>query len=145
MRFLLCLLFVPLFFACSSDDSSTSKPKKEKPAELSEETKQNETTAIPKDTIDIEPLLDKIWDLQKIQKRAEYVKEQTNGERALKLRILEEPNEISSFYWIKVGEDNGMNFVSHFQFAINPSTKEVFYFDELSGEKVPVEEWEKME
>ncbi|MFK7905868.1 MAG: hypothetical protein AB8B69_12115 [Chitinophagales bacterium] len=140
MRFILCLLFASLFFACSSDDSSTSKPEGEKPVELMEE-----TTAAPKDTTDIQPLLDQIWDLQKIKDRAEYVKKETNGERALKLRILEQPNEISPFYWIKVGEDNGMNFVSHFQFAIKPQTKEVFYFDEISGEKVPIEVWAKVE
>jgi len=140
MRFILCLLFVSLFFACASDDSSTSKPEGEKPAELLEE-----TATFPKDTTDIQPLLDQIWDLQKIKDRAEYVKKETNGERTLKMRVLEHPNEISPFYWVKVGEDNGMNFVSHFQFAINPQTKEVFYFDEISGEKVPIEAWGKME
>lgn len=150
MRFLLfafCLLLFSLsFYSCSSDSNTKEKSAAEQRAELLDNIKKEQpkpkSIKAPARTID--ELLERIWELPKVQERAEYVQKETKGERKLKLKIQQKPTKEDPYYWIKAGEDNGMNFVSHFQFAIDPTTSEIFYYDELSGEKMPVEEWEKM-
>lgn len=143
MRYLPFFLLSIFLFACSSE----SEQKKEtstaqKPAELQEQIEKPKPK--PKIAHTLTELLDQIWELPKVKKRSEYVRTETNGERTLKLKIQQKPTKEDPYYWVKVGEDNGLNFVSHFLFALNPNTSEIFYYDGLTGEKIAVEEWEKM-
>ncbi len=143
MRFLFITFFSIFLFACSSD-STDKKSAIKKPEELSNNTE--EIHLKPKQANEsLDKLLNQIWELPKVQERSEYVQKETKGERKLKIEIQQEPTKADPYYWVKVGEDNGMSFVSHFLFAIDPNTNEIFYYDSLTGEKMTVEEWGKVE
>ncbi|MGB0930013.1 MAG: hypothetical protein ACPGVB_04515 [Chitinophagales bacterium] len=147
MRYLAILLLSMFLFACSSDgekvkESSSSQKRAEFLDKINERT---EETQPKKSANTLTELLDQIWELPKVKQRSEYVRTETKGERKLKLKIQQKPTQEDPYYWVKVGEDNGLNFVSHFLFALDPNTSEIFYYDGLTGEKITVEEWEKME
>ena len=147
MRFILfafCAFLLTLSFnSCTSDSSTKEKSAAEQRAELLNNIK-DELAESTKPAGTLDELLERIWELPKVKERAEYVQKETNGERKLKLKVQQKPTKEDPYYWVKVGEDNGMNFVSHYQFAIDPATSEIFYYDDLTGEKMPVEEWTKM-
>ncbi len=58
--------------------------------------------------------------------------------------IYKEPKETnSSNYWIKVGHDNGSNFVSQFNFFVDTLTFEIKYLDTKTDKELTLNEWRK--
>jgi hypothetical protein len=87
-------------------------------------------------------LLNLIYNLPEVKERANYVEKQTNGERHLNITIIQTPEEPDDkSYWLKVGEDNGTNFVTHFTFSVNPDTFEVKYYDVINDTLVSLATW----
>lgn len=46
-------------------------------------------------------------------------------------------------YWIKVCEDNGVSFVTHFNFQVNPLTKKVNFYDHINEKLLNLVDWRK--
>lgn len=89
-------------------------------------------------------MIDTIFNLKEVQERAKYVDEQTNGKRHLKVWLADTPNlPTTYYYWIKVGEDNGTNLVTHFNFYIYPNSMRIMYYDIPADTTLPLNEWRK--
>lgn len=91
---------------------------------------------------------DKIYNLilkiPEVKERGDYIEKKTNGKRHLQLMIVEMPKENqSNYYWIKVGEDNGTNFVTHFNFYVYIRNFEIKYYDTEKDTIVSLEIWRK--
>ena len=58
--------------------------------------------------------------------------------------IYKKPKETqSSNYWIKVGDDSGLNFVTKFDFFVDTLTFEIKYFDTKKNTLLTLKEWRK--
>lgn len=90
-------------------------------------------------------IIDTILKLPEIKERAAHIEAQTKGTRSLKIWVDTKPNlPTQLYYWIKVGEDNGTNVVTHFNFHVYPDSMKIMYYDTQSGREMSVREWRAM-
>jgi hypothetical protein len=90
-------------------------------------------------------IIDTIANLKEVKQRAGYVEDQTNGKRHLRILIDEKPNKTAHYYLVKVMEDNGDAYVTHFNFYVYPKTMTIKYLDTLTGEILDLNTWRKRE
>jgi len=89
-------------------------------------------------------IIDTIYRLPEVKKRADYVKTHTNGTRQLKYTIWTTPAKSAPYYWIKVMEDNGGSYYTHFNFYLYPASFLIKYLDPGNGNAIRLEQWRKM-
>lgn len=93
----------------------------------------------------------KIYDiisaLPEVKERAKYIEKETNGDRHLQIMIYKTQKELErEYYWVKAGEDNGTNFVTHFNFYVYPYNKirfEIKHYDTVNDSVIDLETWRK--
>ncbi|MDP8035263.1 hypothetical protein QJU43_08925 [Pasteurella atlantica] len=91
-----------------------------------------------------EAMLNRIWNLKEVQASNQYIVNKSNGKRKLKLLISKSPSEIENTdYCIKVVEDNGTNYVTHYNFVIYPESGKIMYLDAITGEEIELADWRK--
>ena len=89
-------------------------------------------------------IIDTIFKLTEVKERAKYIEEQTKGRRHLKIWVADTPNlSDQKYYWIKAGEDNGTNLVTHFNFYVYPDSMRIMYLNTLDDKELTLEEWRK--
>lgn len=88
-------------------------------------------------------ILDKIFELKEVRQRAEYIKLASKGERHLSAIIYSKPSKDEPYYWVKVWEDNGDSYVSHFHFFVYPDPFEIKYYNVAEDTAISLEEWRK--
>jgi len=85
-----------------------------------------------------------ILSLPEVAKRARYIHDQTKGDRHLQVMIVESPNNVIDYYWVKAGEDDGKSYVTHFNFYVFPNRNwEIKYFDTVKDTLVTLEDWRR--
>lgn len=85
-----------------------------------------------------------VLSLPEVTKRARYIHEQTKGARHLEVMIAESPNNVVDYYWVKAGEDNEGNYITHFNFYVFPKKNwEIKYFDTEKDTLLKLEDWRK--
>ena len=96
-----------------------------------------------KDDIE-EKVIDTIFKLTEVKQRASYIEQQTKGARHLKVWTESSPDlPERKFYWMKVGEDNGTNLVTHFNFYVYPNSMRIMYYDINDDKEMTLEAWRK--
>jgi len=88
-------------------------------------------------------IVDTIFKLKEVKQRASYIKKVTKGKRHLSIFIEGEPSQENPYYWIKVWEDNGSNFVTHFHFFVYPNPFEIKFYDVVTDTAISLEEWRR--
>ncbi|MDP8052590.1 hypothetical protein QJU23_09190 [Pasteurella atlantica] len=89
-------------------------------------------------------MLNRIWNLKEVQASNQYVVNKSNGKRKLKLLISKSPSKKENTdYCIKVVEDNGTNYVTHYNFVIYPESGKIMYLDVITGEEIELTDWRK--
>jgi hypothetical protein len=78
--------------------------------------------------------LDTVMRLPEIIEDNDYIQRKTIEKRKLFPLIYGEPDKEHPYYWVAVGEDNGMSFVTHFGFQVGATSGTVKYFDAFTGE-----------
>lgn len=91
-----------------------------------------------------EKIMDTIFKLKEVKQRANYIDQQTKGKRYLQIWIAHRPNIKQPYYYIQVGEDNGTNFVTHFNFDVYPDSMRIMYFDTKDDKEMTLKEWRKI-
>jgi hypothetical protein len=89
-------------------------------------------------------IIDTIFQLKEIKDRQKYIDRQTNGARHLQIWIADKPNLTNKYYWVKVGEDNGTNLVTHFNFDVYPDSMRIMFFDTQDDKEITLKEWRKL-
>ena len=89
-------------------------------------------------------IIDTIFKLKEIKDRQKYIEHQTKGVRHLQIWIADKPNLTTKYYWIQVGEDNGLNFVTHFNFDVYPDSMRIMFFDKQDDKEVTLMDWRKI-
>jgi hypothetical protein len=69
----------------------------------------------------------------------------THGKDRRKLfpMIYREPTKEKPYWWVAVGEDNGMSFVTHYGFLVYIKSGKLFYVDTLNGTHIDLDTWRK--
>jgi len=89
-------------------------------------------------------IIDTIFNLPEIKELANYIENQTKGKRHLKVWVSDTPNlSDHKYYWIKVGEDNGTNLVTHLNFYVYPDSMRIMYYDTQSDNILTLGKWRK--
>jgi len=87
-----------------------------------------------------EKIIDTIFKLHEVKERAKYIEKQTKNKRHLIIWIADTPNlPEQKYYWIKVGEDNGMNLVTHLNFFVYPDSN----LDVVHDTEINLDTWRR--
>jgi hypothetical protein len=89
-------------------------------------------------------ITDIIFELPEVKKRADYIENETKGKRHLSIWINQTPDKNKEkCYWVKVGEDNGTNLVTHFNFIVSPENLEIKYYDVENDKIISINTWRR--
>jgi hypothetical protein len=98
------------------------------------------STKITKE-LTVENVLDTIWTIDEVNERNSYVKEQTKNKRELMVYINGTPDELNEdYYWVKVAEDNGNAYFTHFDFFVYPNW-EIKFYNRVKDKELSLDEW----
>ncbi len=148
IRYVIYVCSISLIFLIVSCNNSENQSKS---ISDSDKTKTHETTETQsinneEETMTAEEkIIDKVYALPEIKERAEYIEEETNGERHLQIWIAARPEDTGDYYIVKAGEDNGFSMVTHFDFYVYPETMEIKYYDVITDSELSLAEWRRME
>lgn len=88
-----------------------------------------------------EKIIDTIFSLKEVKEREEYIERETKGVRHMTIWVAEKPTEKNKCYWIKAGEDNGTNLVTHYNFVVYPDSMRIMYYDVVNDQQITLDEW----
>ena len=57
--------------------------------------------------------------------------------------IYGEPDSLHPYYWLVIGEENGMSFVTHFTFYVYTNGRKVLYHDNFSDSTIDLSTWRR--
>ncbi len=83
-------------------------------------------------------IINKVFDLEKVKERTEHLARNTKPSRKLSAIIIKRPSNDSNYYWVKVIEDNGCSYTTHFIFRVDPKTLEVLCYDPVQDTLISV-------
>jgi hypothetical protein len=113
-----CLLFASISFSQTKPDTLTEKNRIEK------------------------QIFDSINAIPEVKERANYIEKETNGNRHIKIWIYHTPRgKGENYYWVKVGEDNGSNLVTHFNFIVYFNDFKIKYLDTVTNQIIDLKTW----
>jgi len=81
--------------------------------------------------------------LPEVRKANAYILQHSIDKRKIFAMIYGEPTRQQPYYWVAVGEDNGMCFVTHFGFHVYIRTGRILYVDTINGTAIDLRTWRK--
>ncbi len=151
-KFLVLTLLQFALFACNQTSKQTDNVNKIETTKgettksvfiNSNNSSKNADSSINKDEAEVK-MINAIFKLTEVKERAKYIEEQTNGKRHLKIWVGSRPHmPDQKYYWIKAGEDNGSNLVTHFNFYVYPDSMRIMYYNTESDSEIPLNKWRK--
>ncbi len=119
-KYLTFILIGVFMFSCNGNNTTSPKIEKE---------------------LSIENILDTIWTIKEVNERNDYVKKQSKNKRELMVYINGTPDELKEdYYWIKVAEDNGNAYFTHFDFFVYPNW-DIKFYDRVKDKELSLEDW----
>jgi len=94
---------------------------------------------VKRDSVLESKIMDLILSLPEVKQANAYVIKHSHGRRHLFDYIHARPDKKYGDYWVKVSEDNGATYATHFNFFVNGKTFAIKYMDTISSEEVPLE------
>src|ERR1700722_20238823 len=77
--------------------------------------------------------IDMVIRLPEVKESNRYILTHSKDKRKLFAMIYGEPTRKNPYWWVAVGEDNGMCFVTHYGFLVYIKSGKIFYVDTLNG------------
>jgi len=87
--------------------------------------------------------IDMVMRLPEVREANAYVLRHSKDKRKLFPLIYGEPTKQQPYWWVAVGEDNGMSFVTHFGFLVYVKGGKIFYYDTIEGKSIDLRTWRK--
>jgi len=87
--------------------------------------------------------MDTIAKLPEVKRRQNYLEKQTKGKRHLQFVIWEKPSHKRPYYWVKVSENNGYFYHTHFNFYVYPKGMAIKYYDIAFEKLMSLSRWRK--
>lgn len=90
-------------------------------------------------------IFDTILALPEVKKEAKYIEKCSNGERHLIIWFNPSQQDLNEkYYWVKVGEDNGDAYSTHFNFFIYPENFEIKFLNTVLNDSImSLDSWRK--
>jgi hypothetical protein len=86
--------------------------------------------------------LDTVLRLPEIREDDAYIRRVTKEKRHLFSLLYSEPDSVNHYYWVAVGEDNGMCFVTHFTFYVY-TNGHIMYHDNVTDSTISLKTWQR--
>jgi len=86
-------------------------------------------------------IIDIIFKLPEVKKESENIEQESQGRRHLSIVIYKKPSKHRNFYWIKVWEDNGISYTTHFNFYVYQKSLEIKYYDPAVDTIIDLKVW----
>ena len=80
--------------------------------------------------------------LPEVQKRSREIKRLSKGKTDITLRISADPELEIPYYQVNVNE-GAPTYNNYYQFAVDPKTYQVFFYDAVSNRQYSLAEWRK--
>ena len=80
--------------------------------------------------------------LQEVQQHARQIKLKSNGLTQITLMISSPPQREIPYYQVNVN-NNAPNYENIYQFAVDPKTYQIFYYDAATNKQYSLAEWRK--
>jgi hypothetical protein len=87
--------------------------------------------------------MDTILRLPEIREDDAYIRRTTKGKRHLFGMIYGEPDSLHPYYWVVIGEDNGMSFVTHVTFYVYTNGRKILCNDNFSDSAIDLSTWRR--
>jgi hypothetical protein len=87
--------------------------------------------------------LDTVMRIPEIKEDDLYIRRATKGKRHLFSMIYGDSDNQHPYYWVVVGEDNGMSFVTHFTFFVYTNGRKILYHDNFSDSTIDLNLWRR--
>jgi hypothetical protein len=87
--------------------------------------------------------IDMVIRLPEVKESNRYILTHSKDKRKLFAMIYGEPTRKNPYWWVAVGEDNGMCFVTHYGFLVYIKSGKIFYVDTLNGTHIDLDTWRK--
>lgn len=94
-------------------------------------------------TVTKEMAIEMVMQLHEVKEAKAYVLRHSRDKRKLLPMIYGEPTKEQPYWWVVVGEYNGMSFVTHFGFLVYIRTRKIYYYDALEGKSIDLQTWRK--
>jgi hypothetical protein len=94
-------------------------------------------------TITQDEAIEMVMRLPEVKESVAYVRKHSKDKRLLFAMIYGEPSKEQPYWWVVVGEDNGMSFVTHVGFFVYVKTGRIMYLDTLEGKSISLRAWRK--
>ena len=100
-------------------------------------------TAAKRHAITEEQAIAMVMRLPEVRESNAYILKHSRDKRKLFAMTYGEPTAREPYWWIAVGEDNGMCFVTHFGFYVAVKSGRIYYVDTLNGRQLDLRTWRK--
>jgi hypothetical protein len=87
-------------------------------------------------------ILSLVLALPEVQKRSDKIKALSHGQTQITLRISANPDIYIPYYQVNVN-DGPPTYKNYYQFAVNPKTYQIFYYDAVKNRQYSLAEWRK--
>ena len=87
--------------------------------------------------------IDTILRLPEIREDDAFIRKTTKGKRHLFGVIYGKPDSLRPYYWVAIGEDNGMSFVTHFTFFVYTNGRKILYHDNFTDSTIDLSDWRR--
>jgi hypothetical protein len=87
--------------------------------------------------------IDTIMRLPEIMEDNAYIRRATKGKKHLFGMIYGDPDSLHPYYWVVIGEDNGMAFVTHFTFYVYTNGRKILYHDNFGDSTIDLSVWRR--
>ncbi|RYE23631.1 MAG: hypothetical protein EOP42_23090 [Sphingobacteriaceae bacterium] len=81
--------------------------------------------------------------LPEVKKRAQEIINRSNGKTQITLMISANPDVYIPYYQVNVN-DNAPTYNNYYQFAVDPKTYQIFYYDAVKNRQYSLPEWRKI-
>lgn len=139
MKYAVPFLFVILFLAACGKKSAESETKSADSVVVKTDSVPA-PRALAADSLTEDEIFDMVMALPEVKERSAYVDKESKGERHLAALLYGSPDANDNYYWVKVGEDNGTNFVTHFHFYVYPN-RTIRYYDAANDTVMDLSDW----
>ena len=147
-KFSVLILLLSIFLACNQTSKQSDNFKKidiSKNITTTSTSSAMQADSVTNDSTLEQKIVDTILKLPEVKERAKYIEQQTKGNRHLSIWIEDTPHlPNQNYYWIKAGEDNGTNLVTHFNFYVYSGSMNIVYYDTVSDSTFTLDSWRKM-
>ena len=81
--------------------------------------------------------------LPEVQKRAQEIRLLSKGKTEITLMVSAQPDLYIPYYQVNVN-DNAPTYNDYYQFAVDPKTYQIFFYDAKTNKQYSLAEWRKM-